>query len=323
MKLEEIGFYTLCDKRAEEISESSPMWRCEMILTDKCNFSCSYCRKMRPECQGRMATAEAIHRTNLWAKDGLKHIRYSGGEPTLHTDLIKIVKNAKSQGIDRIALSTNGSASHDLYLSLVRAGVNDFSISLDACCSTLGDAMSGSTGQYNNVITNIRLLSRLTYVTVGVVITEDNLYEVNETIEFAHNLGVADIRIISAAQFNEILESVTEVSDEILDAHPILKYRVNNMREERNVRGLSENDSHKCYLLNDDSVIGGDYHFPCIIYMREGGDPVGKVNQNMRKDRIEFFETFDTHLDPICQKNCLDVCIDFNNRCESFKTIEV
>ncbi|KKM85551.1 hypothetical protein LCGC14_1287980, partial [marine sediment metagenome] len=113
MKLEEIGFYTLCDKRAEEISETSPMWRCEMILTDKCNFSCSYCRKMSPVCQGVMVAETAIHRTNLWAREGLKHIRYSGGEPTLHPDIVKIVKNAKDKGIEKIAISTNGSASHE------------------------------------------------------------------------------------------------------------------------------------------------------------------------------------------------------------------
>ena len=44
MKLEEIGFYTLDDERAKHASETSPLWRCELLLTNKCNFHCPYCR---------------------------------------------------------------------------------------------------------------------------------------------------------------------------------------------------------------------------------------------------------------------------------------
>ena len=43
MRLEDIGFYTLSDARAAGASASSPLWRCEMILTDLCNLRCRYC----------------------------------------------------------------------------------------------------------------------------------------------------------------------------------------------------------------------------------------------------------------------------------------
>jgi hypothetical protein len=54
-------------------------------------------------------------------------------------------------------------------------------------------------------------------------------------------------------------------------------------------------------------------HFPCIVYMREGGQAIGNINCDMREDRYQWFKNHDTHNDPICQKNCLDVCIDYNN----------
>lgn len=38
--LENIGFYTLSDYRASQCSVSSPLWRCELILTDRCNYHC-------------------------------------------------------------------------------------------------------------------------------------------------------------------------------------------------------------------------------------------------------------------------------------------
>lgn len=319
MKLEEIGFYTLNDYRAKNISSTSPMWRCEMILTYVCNFKCPYCRGIVSDYKQHMSTEKSIAYTNLWAKEGLKNIRYSGGEPTLHKGIVEIVSNAKKQGIERIAISTNGSADMDLYYKLVEAGVNDFSISLDACCASFADKMAGKADVFDKVVNSIKELSKITYVTVGVVLTEENVEELLNIVQFAHDLGVSDIRIISAAQYNRVLEGVEKISEDILNAHPILKYRVNNIKNGRNVRGINENDCHQCYLQYDDDVIVGDYHFPCIIYFREGGNPVGKVNENMREDKIKWMKQHDSYNDPICRKNCLDVCCDFNNKCREYQ----
>ena len=116
----------------------------------------------------------------------------------------------------------------------------------------------------------------------------------------------------------DIKEELKKIEPKILNAHPILKYRINNILNNIDVRGLLETDSHKCALMLDDSVIAGNLHFPCVIYMREGGKPIGNVGPNMRKERYDFMQTFDTHKDPICKKNCLDVCVAMNNSYEYY-----
>lgn len=315
MKLEDIGFYTLNNNRAKNTSVDSQLMRCELILTDTCNFKCPYCRGLRHDLKGTMSLDEAKYIVDLWAKDNLKNIRFSGGEPTVYKGIVELVKHAKNKNIERIAISTNGSADLELYKELINAGVNDFSISLDACCSAFGDLMAGGIeGAWDKVISNIKEISKLTYVTVGVVVTEETVHDLKNTIEFAASLGVADIRIISSAQYNTLLHNAKLVNKEVYKKYPILKYRIENLNNERNVRGLQETDSHKCGLVLDDMAIAGDYHFPCIIYMREGGNPIGKVGENMRRERLKWMENHDTHKDPICKKNCLDVCIDYNNK---------
>lgn len=317
MKLENIGFYTLSDKRAKESNENSPMYRCEMILTDRCNFKCPYCRGLRNDCLGDMNIDSAKFVLDRWIEDGLKNVRFSGGEPTLYKGLDELVRICKDGGVEHIAISTNGSADRELYKELLFYGVNDFSISLDACCSSGVDTMSGVSGMFDIISENIRFLSSKTYVTVGVVLTDDNMGDVVSIIEYAHGLGVSDIRIISAAQYNAPI--VLDISSFILDAHPILKYRVENMKNGIHVRGLKECDSKRCYLIEDDSVVCGGYHFPCVIYMREQGEPIGKIGFDMRKERVEWGRTHDVYNDPICRKNCLDVCIDYNNKCNKLK----
>jgi MoaA/NifB/PqqE/SkfB family radical SAM enzyme len=323
MNLKEIGFYTLSDERALNTSEISQMKRCEMIITEYCNFKCPYCRGLKDEIYGNrkikeLSLDEIKHNIDLWCLNiPLENIRFSGGEPTLHKDIIEIVSYAKNKGIKRIAISTNGSNKIELYKQLIDAGCNDFSISLDACCADDGDKMAGNiNGSWNKVVKNIEEISKLTYVTVGVVLNEMNIDKTIDTIKFADSLKVSDIRIISSSQFNKPIPRLNEVPKEIKDKYPILKYRINHFAEGINVRGLQESDSHKCAIVLDDSVIAGDYMYSCIIALREGAKPIGKVGPNMRKERFEWFKNHDTHTDQICKKNCLDVCRDYNNKYE-------
>jgi molybdenum cofactor biosynthesis enzyme MoaA len=318
LKLDDIGFYTLSEERAKNLSNKSPIYRTEIIITPRCNFSCSYCRGPRSDWNKELSFEEVKRVVDIWTKDGLKNIRFSGGEPTVHPHLLDIIKYTKSKNVERIAISTNGSAKTEFYQELVDAGVNDFSISLDACCTSFGDQMAGVKGQFNCIVENIRYLSEITYVTVGVVLTEENVSELNKIVEFAHKLGVADIRIISAAQYNAILEGVKDIRDEILDCHPILKYRVENIRNGLNVRGIKKGDCHKCYLIKDDDVVAGNKSFPCVIYMREHGDPICEVSENMREKRIKWFEKHNSYEDKICRENCLDVCRNLNLRVEEY-----
>jgi len=320
MKLEQIGFYTLSDKRAATASQFSPLSRCEMLLTGRCNFHCPYCRSVGgPD----KPWEEAAAVVKLWASQGLYAIRFSGGEPLMYPKLNDLVALAKKEGIQKIAISTNGSFPLDRYRKLIDLGVNDFSISLDACCAEDGDFMAGGIkGAFNRVVANIRDLSKLTYITVGIVLTTKNANTVGEIIKFADSLGVQDIRVIPAAQAGDKLKQI-KIDEELLQKYPILRYRIKNLRNNRPVRGLRPWNSHKCGLVLDDMAVCEGEHFPCIIYLREGGKAIGKITDNdVRQDRALWYESHDTHQDPICSSNCLDVCVDYNNRFESFRPID-
>lgn len=313
--LNEIGFYTLSDYRAKQSSNKSPLWRCELILTGRCNFKCPYCRSVGGQ---DLAYEQAEKTVRLWASQGCKNIRFSGGEPTMYKKLPELVSLAKSLGVERIAISTNGASSLDLYDDLLNRGVNDFSISLDAYRAEDGDRMAGGRkGAWYRVVEAITYLSSKTYVTVGVVLTSDNKESAEEIVKFAHSLGVSDIRVIPAAQEGEALP-VLNVSDEVADKYPIMKYRLGNISSGVAVRGVSAKMTNKCGLVLDDMAVMGDKHYPCIIYLRENGQPIGTVGENMRQERLEWYEAHDSFNDEICSKNCLDVCCDYNRKHEEF-----
>jgi sulfatase maturation enzyme AslB (radical SAM superfamily) len=315
MKLEEIGFYTLSDARAKNVDWDSDLQRCELILTDRCNFRCPYCRGIAKELRGDMTIGQAMGVIDLWASGNLHNVRFSGGEPTVWPDLLDLIKHTRSfPCFEHIALSTNGSAPLEFYKALLHAGVNDFSISLDACCSKTADAMAGTTSRFDHICTVIRELSKLTYVTVGVVLDDQNKGDLEGIVRHASSLGVSDIRIIPSAQSNHFLN--IDIDTEM----PILRYRVNHLRGGRHVRGIQTTDCGKCHLVKDDMVVLHGEHFPCVIYMRERGDSIGSVYGKtlgqIRTERKAWFDKINTHEDIICRKNCLDVCIDHNNAVE-------
>jgi len=311
-KLDDIGFYTLSDSRAAHASIRSPLWRCELILTDKCNFKCPYCRGVAPQLCGTMSESQSLKTIDTWLDDSLQNIRFSGGEPTLYPWLLRLVKHCQS--VRRIAISTNGSARFGLYYDLIEMGVNDISVSLDACCAATGDQMAGNVlGAWKRTTDNIKELARLIYVTVGIVLTDVNIGQCRDTIMFASEvLGVADIRIIPAAQDSNSLQKII-LPKSVTNRHPILKYRIERALRGESIRGISDIDNNRCPLVFDDMAVIGDFHYPCIIYLREQGRPIGKVGSNMRRERATWNDCHDTHKDSICRNNCLDVCIAYNN----------
>ena len=323
MKLEDIGFYTLSDERAKTSSVTSQLQRCELILTDECNFRCPYCRGQREDITGALPFESAIKTLKLWVNDRLKNVRFSGGEPTLYPGLDLLIKYCKKNGVERIALSTNGSADIEYYKYLHKCGLNDFSISLDGGCCSIGDKMAGDiAGAWEKVTNAIKILSKITYVTVGIVFDEHNVFDAVNTVKLAAKLGVSDIRIIPAAQYGKALGVLTNLDDEFLNQYPILRYRIKRARKGYTTRGLNKK-SKPCRLVLDDMAVAGDYHFPCIIYMREGGDPIGVVGKNMRLEREQWYQTTDPREDIICSKMCLDVCQDFNAKAQLYEDLVI
>jgi len=315
MKLDDIGFYTLSDDRAAFAYEGSPLWRCELLITDQCNFRCPYCRGTSSE--ARISQGEAYKVLDYWLSERLKNVRFSGGEPTLVPWLLELCQRAATGGA-RVAISTNGSADEIVYDRLLRAGVTDFSVSLDACCAETADKMAGRDGVLDRVQESIRYLAARTYVSVGVVFAEANMEDATRIVEFAHGLGVADIRVIPAAQYGPSTGDF-DVSDDIVNAHPILAYRVNRIRKGLPARGITQEDSHRCYLGLDDMAVCGDNHYPCIIALREGAAPVGDLSGRVRQDRADWVERTDTYDNRICRENCLDVCVAYNNRARELR----
>jgi len=103
-------------------------------LTDKCNMRCVYCMSedmvFQPN-EDLMTTAEILRLVNLFSRLGVDKIRLTGGEPSIHPDLIPIVRGIHAAGITRISMTTNGLRLADLAQPLKDAGLERVNVSVD------------------------------------------------------------------------------------------------------------------------------------------------------------------------------------------------
>jgi len=110
-------------------------------VTDRCNFRCTYC--MPKEIFGpgfnflprsEILTFEEITRiVTIFAGQGMQKIRLTGGEPTLRSDLPRLIAMLRSAAPDLdIALTTNASRLRDLAQPLADAGLDRITVSLDS-----------------------------------------------------------------------------------------------------------------------------------------------------------------------------------------------
>jgi cyclic pyranopterin phosphate synthase len=122
-------------------------------VTDRCNLRCPYC--MPREVFGRdfqfierteLLTFEEIARvTSIMSELGVAKVRLTGGEPLLRRGIERLVEMINGvEGIDDVALTTNGTLLARRCEALATAGLGRVTVSLDALDEAVFRSMSDS-----------------------------------------------------------------------------------------------------------------------------------------------------------------------------------
>lgn len=105
-------------------------------LTDRCNLRCTYCMPAEglewTPTEKVLDAAEISRLIRLFVTEGVREVRFTGGEPLLRPDLVEIVRaTAALAPRPRISLTTNGIGLAGVAHALAEAGVDRVNVSLD------------------------------------------------------------------------------------------------------------------------------------------------------------------------------------------------
>lgn len=107
-----------------------------LSVEDSCNFRCRYCLPngyLKTEAEPPLSVDEIGRLVRGFAGLGFWKVRLTGGEPTVRRDIVRIAGDAaRTPGIRRVALSTNGYRLLELAPELKAAGVAAVNVSVDS-----------------------------------------------------------------------------------------------------------------------------------------------------------------------------------------------
>lgn len=141
-----------------------PLSDLRISVTDRCNFRCRYC--MPAEVFGpdyaflpseKILNFDEIERlVKIFVSLGVKKVRITGGEPLLRRDLPDLIERIhRIDGVEDIALTTNGMLLKKYAQSLVQAGLARVSVSLDSLDEERFYEMNGYRGKVSKVLEGI------------------------------------------------------------------------------------------------------------------------------------------------------------------------
>ena len=141
-----------------------PLHDLRISVMDRCNFRCPYC--MPESTYGehfrflgndeRLSFDEIERLSRLAASLGVSKLRLTGGEPLLRPKLAELVSRLRRlDGVDDLALTTNGVLLARHAAELRAAGLDRVTISLDTLDPAVFHRMSGGRGALQDVLSGI------------------------------------------------------------------------------------------------------------------------------------------------------------------------
>ena len=188
-------YYGLCNQVAKR--------SCLAILeiTHHCNTNCPICIAKTPHQKGKPPlTLKQIERAVEVFQDtvGTKvPIQLSGGEPTLHEEILKIVEMIKNRGFESLAMDSNGlllARRPYLARALKESGMDGVFLQFDGISSPVYEKIRGR----NLLDEKIRAIEScqkagLSIIIQPTVVKGVNLDELWDIVQFAVNAGTAGI----------------------------------------------------------------------------------------------------------------------------------
>lgn len=141
-----------------------PLRDLRISVTDKCNFRCQYCMPAEifgPDYpflpQNKLLSFEEITRlTRIFTSLGVQKIRITGGEPLMRRDLPTLIGMIREvEGVEDIAMTTNGSLLAKHAKALKAAGLDRVTVSLDSLDDELFGKINGRGYKVEDVLKGI------------------------------------------------------------------------------------------------------------------------------------------------------------------------
>ena len=150
-------------------------------VSENCNAHCFMCHYADEHDSYNIIMEQYDELLNYVKKKQFKMIRFTGGEPLLHKNIIEFLIKAKKLGL-QTSIITNGYLLKIKSKKLVDSGLDQCIISLDGSCSEIHDSLRNFKGCFNNIICGInelRKYNQLISIRINTVVSGRNIMDIS------------------------------------------------------------------------------------------------------------------------------------------------
>jgi len=210
------------DNKVEKIKNKRT--KTVIFLGYACNNKCIFCcnedkRNLKYEKSFKEIKKDIKNAFNK----GSSYLELIGGEPTIRTDLIKIIKYAKKIGFKEIMFATNGRMlSVKKYAEkIIKSGVDHIIFSIHGHNEDIHDSLTQCKGSFSQMIKGIKNVKELGFTNIGsnTTIVKQNYKHLIEIGNLIKSLNIENAEFIyvdpnaggAKKKFKEIVPTVEEI----------------------------------------------------------------------------------------------------------------
>ncbi|MFW9892591.1 MAG: radical SAM protein, partial [Candidatus Thorarchaeota archaeon] len=160
-------------------------------VTRACNLKCKHCYESAGQKdQNELSTNEALECVDKLADAGVVFLAFSGGEPTIRPDILRLIRRATERGI-YVAVATNGISfsNPERVKRFKNAGMKFVQISVDGANADTHDNFRGVSGAFERTIRGIKnCVSEGLFVEISTTVTRHNISEIHDVITLSESL---------------------------------------------------------------------------------------------------------------------------------------
>jgi putative heme d1 biosynthesis radical SAM protein NirJ2 len=167
-------------------------------VTNKCNLACVHCyRNAGSEAQNELTTEEGLELLNEIAKAGFRLMVFSGGEPFMRPDILKLTSHAASLGLRPVYGSNGTLLTYDLAKRIKDAGGAAVAISLHMTDRKKLDEFCGVPDTYDKSILAMKNCKEAGLdFQVNTTVFERNVDDITDLADLAIEMGAKSHHIL-------------------------------------------------------------------------------------------------------------------------------
>jgi len=170
---------------------------CNLQVTYRCNFRCRICDfwKDSYDKSHELSLEDIRLIARKLARLGTLIVSLAGGEPLIREDLCQVIRTLNQEGHFPILITNGWFVDERTARDILRAGLQEISVSVDYADPARHDAQRGHKGAWERAVHALELLNRFrptkrNRVHMITVLMGDNLDDVEELIRLSRRLGV-------------------------------------------------------------------------------------------------------------------------------------